>query len=354
MDPITIAVDAMGGDWAPREIVAGAVLATQANPVRIFLVGDQDQIEALLESREYPAGSITVHHASQVISMAEGPRRAIQAKPDASILQAARLVAEGQAEALVSAGSTGSVVLSAAKYIPRIHGVRRTAIATVYPTLNEFKHDDHLALMVDVGANVECSAEELVQFTIMGAAFVADVRGVKQPTVALLNIGSEATKGGEKMQTTYKLLKDTPGINFVGNIEGKDILRGIVDVVVTEGFVGNIVIKTLEGAAHSMTHLTTLAFKTRFTWRLGLLMLRKGLNMLKEVTDYSEYGGAPLLGFEKIIIIAHGRSRAKAVANAIKVAGKCVRDRVCDRIADNIREFEVEPEREFDRLSHEY
>jgi len=149
--------------------------------------------------------------------------------------------------------------------------------------------------MLDVGANVQCGPEELVQFAIMGAAYVADIRGIENPTVALLNIGEEATKGGEKMQNAFQLLKNTTTLNFIGNVEGKDILRGVVDVVVTEGFVGNIVIKTLEGAARTVSQLTKMAFKARISWKLGLLFLRKGLALLKEVTDYAEYGGAPLL-----------------------------------------------------------
>jgi glycerol-3-phosphate acyltransferase PlsX len=353
MKPITIAVDAMGGDHAPEAVVQGAVLAVNDHPARLLLVGDEDRLGSLLAKETYPAEMIEIVPASQVISMEESPRQAIEEKPESSIMVAAKLVAQNRAEALVSAGSTGSVVLSAAKNIPRIHGVRRTAIATVYPTLNELKREDHLSLLLDVGANVRCDAEELVQFAIMGAAYVSDVRGIPEPTVALLNIGEEATKGGEQMQEAYKMLKETPHLNFIGNIEGKDLLRGIVDVVVTEGFVGNVVIKTLEGAAQTVRHLGRMAFKARVVWKLGLIMLRKGLALLKEVTDYSEYGGAPLLGFEKLVIIAHGRSSPKAIANAIKLAGKGVRDDLCGQIARNIREFEIQPTREYDRLTHE-
>ena len=350
---ITVALDAMGGDHGPAPNVAGAVLATNANPVHIILVGDKEELNRELDQHIFPEGSIEVVHASENIGMEEIPKEAVEKKRDASVLVAARLVQEGRADALVSAGSTGSVVLSAAKYIPRIQGVRRTAIATVYPTMNEFRKDDHLALMLDVGANVHCGPEELVQFAIMGARYVGTVRSVDNPTVALLNIGEEASKGGETMQTAFQLLKQTPNLNFIGNIEGKDILRGIVDVIVTEGFVGNIVIKTLEGAAKAVGTLSKMAFKKKFIWKLVLIMLRKGLNMLREVTDYSEYGGAPLLGFDKMVIIAHGRSTGKAISNAIKVAGKCIRDDVCGEIARNIHEFENQPELEFQRLRHD-
>ena len=341
---ISIAVDAMGGDNAPREIVHGAVLASKANPVRIFLVGDESTIKDELKQHDYSSDSLEIIHTPDSISMDESPKKAVVNKPNASVLVAASLVSNGKADALVSAGSTGSVVLSAAKHISRIPGVKRTAIATVYPTLNEFKHDDHLALMVDVGANVESSAKELVQFAIMGSTYVANVRGVKSPKAALLNMGEEETKGSEKMQTAYRMLKEVPSLNFSGNIEGKDILRGMVDVIVTEGFVGNIVIKTLEGTAMAASHLGKLAFRARFSWKMGLFFLRKGLRRIREVTDYAEYGGAPLLGFEKMVIIAHGRSSAKAVSNAIKLAGKSVRDKVCETMAQKIGELDVQPE----------
>lgn len=353
MKSITIALDAMGGDRGCKVVVRGAIKAAEANPVKIILIGDEKQIHDALKRNKYDGDAITVYHASEEISMHDSPKKAIDTKPNASVVVAARLVGEGKADALVSAGSTGSVVLSSAKNIPRIGAVRRTAIATVYPTMNESKRDDYLALLVDVGANVHCSTEELVQFGIMGSAYVADVRGIPDPKIALLNIGEEASKGGEKMQEAYRILKATKGLNFVGNVEGKDILRGIVDVIITEGFVGNIVIKTLEGAATTMGRLGKMAFKAKLSWKLALVMLRKGITMLKEVTDYSEYGGAPLLGFEKMVIIAHGRSNAKAISNAVKLAGKCVRDDVCGEIAKNITAFERATNVEYERLRHE-
>lgn len=351
MKPIRIAIDAMGGDNAPLEIVKGVSQVTKDSPIHILLFGDENEIKPLVAKYKVSRDRVTVIHCPDHIKMDESPKKAIESKPEASILRAAQAVAVGKADALVSAGSTGSVVLSAAKNIPRIMGVRRTAIATVYPTMNELNRNDRLALILDVGANVHSSAEELVQFAIMGAAYVSDIRGIRKPTIALLNIGEESTKGGKNMQEAYKLLMTANGINFIGNIEGKDILRGNVDVVVTEGFVGNIVIKTLEGAAQTLTHLGRIAFKSRIIWRLGLIMLKGGVAMLKEVTDYSEYGGAPLLGFEKIVIIAHGRSDSKAISNAIKLASKCVKDDVCGQISRNIREFEIQPNVEYSRIT---
>lgn len=353
MSVIRIAIDAMGGDKGHKVVVRGAIKAVKANPVKIILVGHQKKLNNALRKHKYDGEMIEIYEASDEIEMGESPKSGIENKPNASIVVAARLVGEGKADALVSAGSTGSVVLSAARYIPRISDVRRTAIATVYPTLNELKRNDYLSLILDVGANVQCSAEELAQFAIMGSAYVSDVRGIPNPKVSLLNIGEESSKGGEKMQEAYKLMQNTESINFVGNIEGKDILRGMVDVVVTEGFVGNIVIKTLEGAANTIGRLGKLAFKARISWRFGLIMLRKGIDFLKEVTDYSEYGGAPLLGFERMVIISHGRSNSKAISNAIKLAGKCVRDDVCGQISNNIKTFERTPGREYDRMTFE-
>lgn len=350
---ITLALDVMGGDHGPGPNIEGAVLAANANPVKILLVGDKEIIKAGLENYSYPPGSLKIIPAKQAIEMHESPQTAIKKKPDASILVAARLVQSGAASVLVSAGSTGSVVLSAAKFIPRIRGVRKTAIATVYPTMNEFKKNDHLGLLLDVGANVHCNAEELTQFGIMGAAYVSDIRNIKDPTVALLNIGEESNKGGHNMSAAYKMLNQSHHLNFIGNVEGKDILRGIVDVIVTEGFVGNIVIKTLEGSARAVQKLTKIAYEEKIRWKIGLFFLKKGLKLIKETTDYAEYGGAPLLGFEKMVIIAHGSSNGKAISNALKMGGKCVRDNVCGKIAKYIEEYELAPAREFQRLSDE-
>lgn len=349
----TIALDAMGGDHGALPNVEGAIASLKHRDVHILIVGDRDKLTPLLDKHKLSEDRIEIIHAPQAIGMDESPRQAVELKPDASVVIAARLVSEGRADALVSAGSTGSVVLSAASEIPRINGVRRTAIAAVYPTLNELQRNDNMALIIDVGANVQCNAEELVQFAIMGSNYVSDIRNIEKPVVSLLNIGEEPTKGGKEMQRAYQMLQGTKSINFAGNIEGKDVLRGISDVIVTEGFVGNILIKTLEGAAQTVGALGKMAFQMKMSWKMGLFMLRKGLDKLHQITDYSEYGGAPLLGFEKMVIIAHGRSNAKAISNAIKLADKCVRDGVTDQISKRIREFEVEPHREFDRMSDE-
>lgn len=335
-----IAVDAMGGDFAPDEAVRGAARATMETSINTILVGDKSKISAILEKVEHHPQQIEIIHSDQCILNNDAPKLVLSQKPRASMLIASQLCGYGQSDGMVSAGNTGAYILSAAKYIPRIQGVHKTAIATVYPTRNEQGRKDPFALLLDIGANVHCSAEDLVQFAIMGKIYASDIKGVKDPTVALLNIGKEAHKGGDMLARAYELLKLQNHLNFIGNIEGNEILKGLADVIVTEGYVGNIVMKTVEGVAETLSCLGRDAFKRRFVWMIGLIALSSGIKQLKQVTDYSEYGGAPLLGFRKIVIKAHGRSRAKAITNAIKVAAKTCRDNVCEKMAVEIAQYE--------------
>jgi glycerol-3-phosphate acyltransferase PlsX len=325
----SIAVDAMGGDNAPEEIVAGAAAATIESPVHVILIGDKNQINRILDSTEYNHDQIEIVHTDQVVTMDDTPREAIRDKPNSSLLLAAKLCAENRAQGMVSAGNTGAYVLAASLNIPRISRVRKTAIASVYPTRNAQGRKDHFSLILDIGANIHCSAEDLIHFALMGKIYASDIKGIENPTVALLNIGKEAYKGGDLLSKVYKILSEMPEINFIGNIEGNDVMLGLSDVVVTEGYVGNIV-----------TKLGRYAFKRRFLWRLGLIALSSGIKQLKSTTDYSEYGGAPFLGFKKIVIKAHGRSRAKAITNAIKLAAKSHRDNICGRIEQEINKCE--------------
>jgi len=334
-----IAVDAMGGDFAPDEIVMGAARVTMETSINTILVGDKAKITPILDKTEHRSNQIEIVHTDQYIVNEDVPKIILSEKPRASMLIAAELCGSGRANGMVSAGNTGAYILSAAKNIPRIEGVRKTAIATVYPTRNEKKRDP-FALLLDIGANIHCTAEELVQFAIMGKIYASDVKGVKAPTIALLNIGKESHKGGEILTQTYEILSSLKNLNFAGNIEGNDMLKGLADIVVTEGYVGNIVMKTIEGIAETLSHLGRYAFKRRFVWMLGLMALSSGIKQLKQITDYSEYGGAPLLGFREIVIKAHGRSRAKAIANAIKVAAKTHRDNVCEKMAREIAQYE--------------
>lgn len=336
----TIAVDAMGGDLAPTEPVLGAAQATLESTAHVILVGDKIRILNLLNETEYNANQIEIIHTDEFITNEDIPQQVIKKKPKASMILAAKLCREGTVQGLVSAGNTGAYVLSASQYVPRIVGVRKTAIAAVYPTQNAQKRNDHFALLLDVGANVHCAMEDMVQFALMGMIYASDIKGTPDPTVALLNIGKESYKGGEMLSRVYKILDRLPNVNFVGNIEGDDVMKGLADVVVTEGYVGNIVMKTMEGIAETLSHLGRYAFKHRFLWRLGLIALSSGIRTLKQLTDYSEYGGAPLLGFQNVVIKAHGRSKAKAITNAIKLAAKSYRDDICGKISNEISQFE--------------
>jgi len=340
--PTFIAVDTMVGDYAPAEIVYGVAQASLTTTINILLVGDPKQINAHLDEVEHNPAQIEIVPTDEWITNDDVPKQVISQKPRASMLLAAQLCGEGRAHGLVSAGNTGAYILSAMKYIPRLPGVHKPAIAAVYPTQNVQRRTDHFALLLDVGANIHCSVEDLVKFALMGKIYAADVKGVPKPTIALLNMGKEAHKGGDILTRVYSCLRAMPNINFIGNIEGNDIMKGYADVVVTEGYVGNIVMKTIEGIAETLSHLGRYAFKHRFLWMLGRVALSSGIRQLKQITDYSEYGGAPILGFREIVIKAHGRSRAKAITNAIKVAAKTYRDGVCSTIASEIAKFDID------------
>lgn len=334
-----IAIDAMGGDHAPLEIVKGSLKALKENPkMEIILVGDEAEIKKIIDKN----GSderIEIVHTDQHIGMHETPKAALEEKPEASIVMAAKLVSEELADALVSAGNTGATVLSAAQNLQIIQGIERSALATVYPTA-KFSPESHgFALMLDVGATLKCTPKQLVHFAYMGNYYASHILDIPQPRVALLNIGEEETKGGDILTKTYQYLKKAEGIHFIGNIEGKDIPKGNADVVITEGFVGNVVLKLLEGVADVVKETGKYAYGKHIHWKVGLALLSQGVKRLKSKTDYTEYGGAPILGFRHLVIKAHGRSNEKAISNAIRVAVKAVEDHTCDHIAESIAEF---------------
>ncbi|BFN36984.1 phosphate acyltransferase PlsX [Fidelibacter multiformis] len=337
---ITIALDAMGGDDAPAVTVQGAAEATLESPLKVLLIGDEKAIQKELKKHKYHADQIEIIHTSHQISMGENPKIAMNQKPDASIVLATRKVSEGHAHALVSAGSTGAVILSAAKNIPRILGVHKAALAASYPTHNIQKRQDIFSLLLDVGANIHNSHHDLVHFAFMGATYAREIKKIENPSVGLLNIGAEEYKGGEKLARTHGILKTLPDINFIGNIEGNQIMQGLADVVVTEGLTGNIALKVMEGMASSVKHLGKQAFRQNVLWKMGLIMLSGGIRKLKDVTDYQEYGGAPIFGFDKMIIKCHGRSTAKAIKNALKLAAKSVRDDITGQISRYITNYE--------------
>jgi len=332
----TIAVDAMGGDFAPEEVVKGVAQASLQTDIQCTLVGDEREIQAVLDRVPYNPERIGVQHATEFVTMAEDPKIGLRHKRRASILVAARLVADGRADAVVTAGNTGAAVIACTQCFEAIPGVFKAALASVYPRQTEYPGQDQLALLLDVGATIRCDATELVQFAIMGSAYARHVSKVPNPRVALLNMGVEETRGGDILVEAYRRLTNSPGINFVGNIEGNDLAKGKADVIVCEGFLGNVALKILEGVAEVVADLAGTARRESWRWKLGFFMLASSIGRLRDLTDYASYGGAPILGFEHVMLKSHGRSNARAVENAIKVAAKAVRDGVTQEIAAGI------------------
>ena len=329
----------MGGDFAPDEIVKGVAQISVETEIDCVLVGDEARLQAILGSVPYNPERIQIHHAPEFITMGEEPKAAIRHKRTASILVAAQLLARGHADALVTAGNTGAAVLACAEYFRPIRGVRRAALASVYPRHTEYPGQDQLALLLDVGATIRCDATELVQFALMGSAYARRISKVPSPRVALLNMGAEETKGGDVLVDAYRRLKTLSGINFIGNVEGHDLAQGKADVIICEGFLGNVVLKMLEGLAELVVDLAGEAARENWRWKLGLRVLESSFGKLRDLTDYAAYGGAPILGFEQLLIKSHGRSTARAVHNAVKVAAKAVRDGVTREITTAIEQL---------------
>lgn len=336
-----IVVDAMGGDHAPDEIVAGAAEASLQLPsAEIILVGDATALGRILPRMRHDGARVRVHHAPTHIEMDEKPAEALAAKPEASIAVAVDLVARGDGDAVVSAGNTGASVLACARRWQLLEGIRRSALAAVFPTeLRRGEKDDPFSLILDVGATVEVTAEDLVGFAVMGSAYAKLVSANRRPRVALLSNGTEPGKGPPEIVGAHAQLVETTELNFVGNIEGLDIPRGVADVVVTGGFTGNVVLKMLEGVSETVVRLAKYAHKERLAWRLGLVALSSAIDQLKQITDWQQYGGAPLLGFTHPFIKAHGRSNARAVTNAVKVAHKALAGNLTGNIARTMGEL---------------
>lgn len=325
---VRIAMDAMGGDHAPEEIIKGTLMAAETSPdVQLILVGQKERMLPFLTGT-IPK-NISFIEASDVIEMDEHPANAVRKKKDASIVIATRLVKLGEADAVVSAGSTGAQMASALLGIGRIKGIERPAIATVLPTAEGGK------LILDVGANLDATPEQLCQYALMGSIYAEKILGIPNPRVGLLNIGSEEGKGNELTQKAYYLLKASP-INFMGNVEGRDVPYGHADVVVCEGFVGNVLLKTAEGLAGVLFQLIKERITSNMMRRLGALAVKPGLKEIAQMMDYAEYGGAPLLGINGISIICHGSSKAKAIFNAIRVAQECVQVRLIEQIREDL------------------
>lgn len=323
-----IAVDAMGGDHAPEEIIKGSLIAAEANPnLQLILVGQEDRILSILpQSRPK---NISIYGATEVIEMDEHPANAVRKKKDSSIVVATKLVKLGDADAVVSAGSTGAQMASALLGLGRIKGIERPAIITVLPTPEGGK------LILDVGANMDATPEQLCQYALMGSIYAKKILGISNPRVGLLNVGSEEGKGNELTQKAYPLLVATP-VNFIGNVEGRDVPYGRADVVICDGFAGNILLKSLEGLAGVLFQQIKEKITSNMVRKLGALAVKPGLKEIAQMMDYAEYGGAPLLGVNGISIICHGSSKAKAISNAIRVARECVQVNLIEQIREDI------------------
>jgi len=325
-----IVVDAMGTDAAPLPEIAGAVRALRDQPdLSILLVGDAGKLKAEVERHRVPRDRLTIVPSTEIIGMDEKPAEALRKKKDSSIAVAARLLREGRGDALVSAGNTGAVAAASLMLIGRARGVRRPAIAALFPSRKGY------CVVVDAGANVNVKPVHLCQFGIMGSVYAQKVLGVDRPLVGLLSVGEEDAKGSEVIFEASKLLANA-GINYVGHVEGGDILKGNCDVVVTDGFTGNALLKFAESVPGIVFSGLRNEANRDFFVRVGAWLAKAGLRRLKKRWDYAEYGGAPLLGVNNGVIICHGKSNAKAVKNAIRVAAKYVRGDSTQKIIELI------------------
>jgi glycerol-3-phosphate acyltransferase PlsX len=325
-----IAVDAMGGDYAPSAIVDGAVAAARHLDAEVLLVGPTKEIERALEPHpDWPALGISIVEAPDVIGMSEPPTTALRRKPRASVRVAADLVARKEASALVSAGHTGATVMAAHAAFGMLPGVDRPALAATIPTRGR------PAVLLDAGANVECRPQHLLQFGVMGSVAARVAFGAERPRVGLLSIGEEETKGNELTREAHRLLKAAP-INFIGNIEGREIYSGVADVVVCDGFTGNVVLKTSEGLVETVESLLGDELQGTFSSQVGYLLSRRAFRRFRRRVDYSEYGGAALMGVAGLAIVGHGRSSAKALRNAIAMAYRFAATDFVRRVEQNI------------------
>ncbi len=326
-----IALDAMGGDHGPGPIVEGAIAAAAESNVEIVLVGDEPQVREHLRRLNANDPRLSVRHAPQVVEMHESPAQVARKKRDSSVWIATELVKSGEAQAVISAGNTGASMVAAFFVLELTKGVERPAIATALPTLTGY------AVMLDVGANVDCTPQHLEQFGLMGNEYAKHLLNKPNPRVGLLSIGEEDTKGNEVTKEAFKLLKASP-INFIGNVEGRDVYSGEADVVVCDGFIGNVALKISEGVADTIKKLLLKEISGSFWGRLAYPLIAAPLLNLKRKIDYAEFGGAPLLGVNGICMICHGRSSAKAIKNAIRRGKALAESRLNELIRQDIEE----------------
>jgi phosphate acyltransferase len=315
--PSVIALDAMGSDRAPKPEIEGAIQAARQHGIHVSLVGPEETIRA--ELSRYPAARdlpIRVVHASEVISMEDKAVQAVRAKRDSSIRVGLRLVREGEAAGFVTAGNTGAAMATAKLVLGMLPGVDRPALAAVFPTAIRT-----VAVLLDVGANVDCTPENLEQFAVMGEIYSRSMFDLRRPRVGLLSIGEEESKGNELTRDAFQLLKQLR-LNFIGNVEGRDLYNGQVDVIVADGFVGNVALKISEGVAHLVRSILRESLKETITAQVGYLLSRNAFANFKKRLDHTEYGGAPLLGVKGVCFITHGSSNANAIKNALRVAAE--------------------------------
>jgi len=325
-----IVLDAMGGDYAPPVAVEGGVWAAREYGIEVMLVGREEDVQRELAKHDASGLSLPIVHASQVIEMEEHPAAAVKAKKDSSMVVGMDLLKRGQADAFVSAGNSGGVMAAALFRLGRIRGIKRPALSTVYPTT------PGRCFMLDVGANTDCKPDYLLQFAYMGAAYAERVLGIASPRVGIVSNGEEEGKGSILVQEAYQLLK-TSDLNFIGNVEGKDIPAGMADVVVTDGFTGNVIGKLSEGLAESLLSVIKEEIKKNPLATVGALLSKPAFDKVKKRLDYAEFGGAPLLGVDGVVIVAHGRSNAKAIKNAVRVAKQAVEGEMLAAIKEGLQ-----------------
>jgi phosphate acyltransferase len=331
-DRVRIAVDAMGGDHAPHEIVMGAVLAALEYPVEVILVGQEEVVRKELAAADSVPRNIEVVDAREVVEMEDTALAPLRRKRNSSVRICANLVAEGRADAFVSAGNTGASWTSARMVMGMIEGVSRPALATILPNVK-----DH-TLLLDVGANVDAKPNHLREFAVMGHFYAQMIFGIEAPRVGLLSIGEEEGKGNELTKETFRVLKET-GLNFIGNAEGRDIYNGNADVVVCDGFIGNVVLKASEALGEMVSKTLRTEMTKSLSRKIGGLLAKSAFDGLKRRMDYSEYGGAPLLGVKGGCIVCHGRSNAKAIKNAIRVARGFALNRIDEKIQARVTDL---------------
>lgn len=331
-DVVRIVVDGMGGDNAPSEIVKGAVAAVKDHDeIQILLTGYQDVLKKELEQYTYPKDRIQVIHTSQVIETAEPPVAAIRTKKDSSIVAGLMMVRRGEADAFVSAGSTGAVLVGAQAIVGRIKGIERPALAPLIPT------KEGVTLLIDCGANVDARSSHLVQFAKMGSVYMENVIGVKRPKVGIVNIGAEEEKGNALVKETFPLMKECKDLNFIGSVEARDIPEGVCDVVVCEAFVGNVILKLYEGVAAALISKIKGSMLESFRSKIGALLVKPALKRTLKKFDVSEYGGAPLLGLKGLVVKTHGSSTAKEVENSIYQCAQFKKQKINEKIMEHIQ-----------------